>query len=569
MSGSSKIESSLPDSSACSRWVYVAVALAAFSIRFWFSSSRDIGFDEAWDIFVARQSLWGDLFKAVAATSHPPAFYFLLHFVGLLGSAQIFDPLVSVICGVVSVLLVGKILRELGVSKSAEYAGMLLCAFSQVHIAISVIVRPYALANCCMSLSFFFFLRLLRSRFLSRSASFFFFGFLCAALFSHYSAGLYACALFLMLIILAVLDRSVRGDLRQACLPFSAGVVRFFAAPLFALLFLVYLALSAQGSLFASKSLLATRDPLQLTPYRYLRSFVYSGAEPISTYVTRNSAAEYSLFFPSAGSDAISILVLFALLGLMVAAGVRTAVQSSSRTGACRAAVYLLLPCSFLVLLALGLLAKYPFGGELRQQFFVFSFGLVAIVALLDSLPLRAPTKNLIFVALVGASIARLMTTPLDDSEFGKLVPFSKTSSVLREGKPIFIGTWTAFTLYGQNRDAHLQLRSRGEIATEYEVLTEEGRSRLFVAPQVYFESYSENELAQRVKNLMLGENLSELYVVGFPLGRIRCKVCDKKVVQRSLAEQLGDEEFEVVIERERTKNGEGYAIVRRKSAER
>lgn len=551
--------------------IYGLIAVFAFWLRFVVSSSRAIGFDEAWDIFVSRQSSWIELFRAVAATSHPPGFYTLLHFVSALGPAQVFDPLLSVLCGVLAVLFFGKILNLAGCGRMAEYSGMLLCALAQGHIAISVIVRPYALANCLMLISFYYLLRLVKLEFQSRRDSALFAITLFFAVLSHFSAIIFAASLALALASLLVFDRKMREKCAGEFWPLLPALVRRHAAiPICLALCILYLILSSQGGLFVSKSLLSTHDPLQLTPYRYLRAFVYSSPRLLSEFVVSVLRAEYNLFSAlpiQSGAGAVLMLSIFAaLLVVMAKRSLRDcSAQPRLALAPARYLMYILPICCLVLLLFLSILGKYPFGGELRQQFFIFTFGFLALLCCADALPVRRPFRLALWGVLIALAVVRAVATPLDDSEFGKLVPFKKTSALINAGKAIYAGTWTAFTLYGQNRDWDLVFDKRSDGATVYQLRKGEREARLFMDPEVYFENYAQGDLADRIRVLMQRENLNELYVVGFPLGRMHCKICDKKLAQSKLAEQLGTDLYDVSIERERTKNGEGFALVKRK----
>jgi hypothetical protein len=550
--------------------LYSALGLIAFAIRFGLSAERRIGFDEAWDIFVSRQDSLVEFFRSVAATSHPPGVYALLHLTSCFGSPQLIDPLLSVICGIVSIIFVGKIVRQLGCSFAAEAAAMILCTFSQSHVLVSVIVRPYALANALMLVSYFYWLRFLRSRLSSPRDSALFFLALVGAFFSHYSALLYGAALFLSFVIFMLFQRETRYDFYHELLSPLRFLKRQAIGIAALALFALYLMLSSQGGLFVTKSLLATKDPLQLTPYRYLRNYMYSAGEPLFGFLVRALQFEVNLFSPvQFGLIAANILCLFILLIFILsfARSLRVAKEEmTNRDAFARAFTALFVTFLPLVPLALALFGKYPFGGELRQQFFVFSFLLVALIQAVDRTFVRLPKFTLGVAAFcsIGA-IAHFSLTPIDDEEFGKLPELAKLEAKLKPGGALYVGTWSAFTWYGQNREWKLHFENRNSEYATYSLRRGSEALTLYVDPQVYFANFLGDDLPQRIRNLMQKENLSELFVFGFPLGRIHNEIPGRKMLDDQLTAILGSDQFEVHVEREKARNGEGFAIVRRK----
>ncbi|MBX7144105.1 MAG: hypothetical protein K1X79_06615 [Oligoflexia bacterium] len=541
------------------------ILLCAFCLRLGFAATRGIGFDEAWDIFVSRQDNLAQFFKAVSSTSHPLGFYALLRAFSLLGYAQYIDPLPSVICGTLSIFIFGQILGALGLPRLSILSGMAILAMSQSHILISVIVRPYMLAICCMLASLYYAIEIISSRFSRQLSIDLFWAYLTAACLSHFSALLFSSALVSATLLVILANEDLRVSLAKSAFSIQGFCYKFRAALVCLLIFATYLFLTSQGGLFTTPHLLATKDPLQLTPYRYLKPYLLQPNQSVLDFIIHAIAAEFHLFTPLSNIPALFAALLGVLLaGAMTIKAVNLrspALNAASKAG--RQLVLILAPIAFLLLLILGLMGKYPVGGELRQQFFLFPCLLAAVFVLVDSLPTRSAWG----IALCALAALNLATQPLDDEEFGKLPQLTKLSTQLEPGASLYLGRWTAFTFFGQHRDWKLSFVEEQEGLQHYVMRLNDRLINLYIDPTLYFSQFLSSNIPDKTRALMQSRNLSKLLLVGFPQGRMKCEICNRSQLQNGLAKALGSDKFKVTVQRERTPNGEGFALIERLSS--
>jgi hypothetical protein len=143
-------------------------------------------------------------------------------------------------------------------------------------------------------------------------------------------------------------------------------------------------------------------------PLSSLPSFYYQPLrDTVPSFLLRNLRGTFNLFSPVAASRArIAVPVLAALLAACLWAMVRERRlhERSSRR---------LFPLAFLAILlvggmVLGLCGMYPFGGQMRHQFLIFVFALLAGMVAVDATIRDAPSRGR--VAALGGLAAVLAT---------------------------------------------------------------------------------------------------------------------------------------------------------------
>jgi mannosyltransferase len=142
-------------------FLLVILALATFLRIFGLGSS--LWLDEVASVRTSETSLVSIIHTTTSVDTHPPLYYFLLHFWMLLfGQSEVAVQSLSALFGIISVLLMYMVARELFEPKTGLIAAFLL-AISGFAIFYSQEVRMYSLLLSLTLLSFLFFVRILRA----------------------------------------------------------------------------------------------------------------------------------------------------------------------------------------------------------------------------------------------------------------------------------------------------------------------------------------------------------------------------------------------------------------------
>jgi 4-amino-4-deoxy-L-arabinose transferase-like glycosyltransferase len=139
----------------------VAIIILAFALRIYRLDHQSIWYDEGVSVYLANQSLT-DLIAGVSTDNHPPLHFFALHFwLKLVGQSEFSVRFISLMSGVLSVLLLFKLGRELFNRRVGSLAAFLL-SISPFHVWYSQEARMYTLATLLSLCSVYTFVLLLR-----------------------------------------------------------------------------------------------------------------------------------------------------------------------------------------------------------------------------------------------------------------------------------------------------------------------------------------------------------------------------------------------------------------------
>jgi hypothetical protein len=310
--------------------ILICIALAAALPRLLLGASQFIEYDGYWHVFIAQQDNWPSFWADVYANAHPPLFFLILKAALPFGHSLLVYRSISILTGVASVLLVGRIALKVTSSNMRAYQSAVAYGLALPGIIVSCEVRSYMLSVFFVLVSFSYLLDLTEKD-TAKSRVGFAAGAILACL-SHYFAFFYAGAAILVLLA----RRSNWKAQAATCLPVIATVITLY-------------------EVHASR---LARIQGHLLPYY----FDPNGLETPAAFLLRNGRNFVNLFSPfaiSSGAIAIAVLVL-ALTGF------RRDRKSTWTT---------LVTAAMLAGLVLAALAgKYPFGGDLRQQFLLFPF---------------------------------------------------------------------------------------------------------------------------------------------------------------------------------------------------
>ncbi|HEY3824762.1 MAG TPA: hypothetical protein VGL82_09395 [Bryobacteraceae bacterium] len=357
MTGSPKWKVPLSSAWGRSGLIFLLIALAAAIPRLLLGVSQSIEYDGYWDIFIALQDKWPTFWDDIFSQAHPPLYFLLLKATLRFGHSLLIYRSVSLLAGIASVVQVGWIARKVTGSNVRAYQSALVFGLAMPGIIVSDEVRTYTLSVFFVLLSFSCLLGIpgsANSREEGRRRVGFASGAILAFL-THYFAFFYAGAAMAIL-----LGQFAARTYKGAVSSWKAEAAT--SLPVVAAMYTLYRE-------HASRVALAQQD--------HLMSFYYdpNGNETVAAFLLRNWKNFVNLFSPhQISADAMAFVVLMLALagGLFSAAALLRRTQDVS---AVRALWTILITAMMLGEFALAALAgKYPFGGDLRQQYLLFPF---------------------------------------------------------------------------------------------------------------------------------------------------------------------------------------------------
>lgn len=135
-------------------WLLLIIVIGA-ALRLFEIGAKTVWLDEAFSIWLARQSLWSLWSWLVQIDQHPPLYYSLLHgWVALFGDLQGPVRLFSALCGILALpFFYGATLRLF--DRSAALIATLLLAISPFHVWFAQETRMYALLTLLVAVAFY------------------------------------------------------------------------------------------------------------------------------------------------------------------------------------------------------------------------------------------------------------------------------------------------------------------------------------------------------------------------------------------------------------------------------
>jgi hypothetical protein len=339
--------------------VLLFIVLAAAIPALMLGTSQYIEYDGYWHVFIAQQDNWSRFWRDIATNAHPPLFFLLLKAMLHLGHSLLVYRSISLATGIASVGLVGWIARKVTGSDTRAWQSALLYGFALPAIIMACEVRSYMLSTFCVLLSFSSLLDLadtaeLQNKAKSRAG---YAVWAILACLSHYFAFFYCGASMAILagrFIIRKFQRRKASWLAEAAtlLPIVAAI---------ATLYLVH-----AGNLAEIQG--------HLLPYYHDPA----GAESAAAFLLRNNRNLLNLFLPWRISSDVVALVLSLCAFATGLIAIRGAVSA-------RPTWTLLTTWMMLGAIALAAIAgKYPFGGDLRQQYILFPFFVLCLAIVVE-----------------------------------------------------------------------------------------------------------------------------------------------------------------------------------------
>ena len=376
----------------------ILIAAVAAIPRLILGSTEAIEYDGYWNIFIARVNDWKRFWYEVSVDPHPPLHDLLLTAFVHLGRSLLAYRALSFTMSIASVFCVGWCARKITSSEIWAWIAALAYALAVPAIVITLEVRSYALSSCLTLLSLAFLLSLANPD-AARPARLRV-GFALATIFaclSDYYVFFYAAPAGVLLLAWCALRR-FRGE-RVSWIAEIATI-----APVYAVMAALYV---IQGHINANIQ-------------QHLLTYYYdpAGSESIEAFLLRNWKNLINLFLPwRISGDAGALIILVLVIAGSLAMGV---VLMRARDAASRPGLWTILMTAAILgaIVTASIAGKYPFGGEMRQQFIVFVFSILCAVTVADRLTAamanrgRLATAALISLAIVGIFAAELRSYP-------------------------------------------------------------------------------------------------------------------------------------------------------------
>jgi hypothetical protein len=385
--------------------ILALIALAAAVPRIWLGASQFVEYDGYWHVFIAQQDNWKNFWADIYANAHPPLYFLLLKAALHFGHSLLVYRSISLLTGIASVFLTGLIALKVMGSKVRAYQSALAYGLALPGIIVSCEVRSYMLSVFFVLLSFWWLLDLAEpgadpaasgsSGSETKSRAGFAAGTILACL-SHYFAFFYAGAAILLL-----LGRFVGRKAQGKTASWRAEAAT--SLPVIAVI----------GTLYKVHAGRLAQIQGHLIPYYYDPK----GHETVTSFLVRNWMNFVNLFSPyqlSSVAAALGVLIL-ALAGGVWVLVIRGAAARESWTMGIAA----LILGGFV---ATALAGKYPFGGDLRQQYLLFPFLVLWVAILVERtagqvsgfVPVygRAAANALLIAAIVWISSVRFEQYP-------------------------------------------------------------------------------------------------------------------------------------------------------------
>ena len=395
------------------RAVLLGIVLAASVPLIYLAVTERIEYDGYWIAFIATQDRWRNFIAEYQANAHPPLYYLVLRAGLWFGRSLLAYRAVSILAGLGTIYLVGSAALKLTRSSWTAALAALAYGVAMPTLVVSIEVRGYMLCTFFALLSYLCFLSViahdgpagtLRPRIAFAVAA-------ALSCLADYYSFFYVGA---VLIVAMARARWWSGEPRWK----AQGREAVTFAPVLGVMAFLYF----------------THTAAMAIVWGHLQSFYYmgtamgmvtgTGTESVGGFLLRNLQNDFNLLSPwQTESQPVFVAILAGLL--LAGAGtlwlLRRLKEPKNLPAAATVVVTLLILAE--IMLA-AVLDKYPFGGELRQQFLLFPFLVLSGFVLLDRLTAGIPQRAAwILAGVLAAAIGWV--------GYAKLVAYPKTTETL------------------------------------------------------------------------------------------------------------------------------------------
>ncbi len=137
-------------------FLLVGITLAALVPALVLGASEFISYDGYWHLFIAKQDRWKQFLSEYRGDAHPILYDLALRVIALFGHSRLAYRSASIIPGVASIYLLGRIAGRLCISKVVALLTAAAYGLSMTMIGITIDVRSYPLALVFVIAAFYY-----------------------------------------------------------------------------------------------------------------------------------------------------------------------------------------------------------------------------------------------------------------------------------------------------------------------------------------------------------------------------------------------------------------------------
>ena len=128
-------------------WILIIILLLALTFRAYNLENKEYGTDENFSIQYGKEAVNGNLMGVIAKDVHPPLYYILTGLLLRLYDSAYFLRILSVLIGLLGILLIYKITKDITKNKDLALLTAFLLSINPMHIIYSVQLRSYILLS--------------------------------------------------------------------------------------------------------------------------------------------------------------------------------------------------------------------------------------------------------------------------------------------------------------------------------------------------------------------------------------------------------------------------------------
>lgn len=388
--------------------LYLALAVALSAIPLIVIGRVELlRYDGFWHVFIARQEQWRNLWEEIRENAHPPLYYLSLKAaIWIFGRNLLAYRLVSIVATLATTWLVGRIVQRTTRHPVLPAVAAFAFGSSLATVTIALEVRAYALACMFMVWACLALLDLVEDSSRRRARAVFTLAASLAAL-THYAAFVFLFACWVVPVFLTIVDRDYRERLIREDRRRALGDLIALAIPTMVLM-----------TTYAVHLGLRTRHVRHIGPFVYrahregILEFVWRGTRNlfelfVPPFHYRPFASTQFVSGPQLSAAAVGIL---AILVLTAAAWLACGPLAPPGNTSARRVPPILFLAMTAGLIAVALLGRYPYGGPLRHQYYLFPFGVIVLSLLVHEAVLR-PSRGLGALTVGVFAVATIVST--------------------------------------------------------------------------------------------------------------------------------------------------------------
>ena len=368
-------------------YLLLAITIAALLPRLLLGVGEAISYDGYWNIFMDTQNRWSLFFAEYQADQHPILFRFLLRAVAHLGSTRLIYRIATILPGVATVFVLGKIAEKLCSSQIVALLAAAAYGFSLTVIDLDTDIRDYSLALLFIVTAFYFLIEFLLSEGGKRTARSLFLSafFTSLAIATEYYSIFFLAAWFVIVSLYY---------LRERVFPASDNIVPRCNA--------YWFSLALWLPIITTTYLYTTHLSFHRILQNNVQQFYWKPGESAFAFLLTNLLRDLSYLSPLRIPPVVLALALMVAVPIALSSKFwRTETLGKKASGTPALVLSLLI----FQLVVLALLGAYPFGGYQRQQSVLFPFLTLTCFVFLDRLIAWLPRSHWKTTAFIASAL--------------------------------------------------------------------------------------------------------------------------------------------------------------------